>query len=251
MRLLHSFDDIDITQVRPSVVTVGAFDGVHLGHQQLIRTVVNQAHATGLQSALVTFFPNPRVVLGRAPAKYLTLPDEKADVMATLGVDVMVVHTFTQATVQTPADQFVQWMVARLGMRSLWIGPDFAMGYKRQGNAHYLMAQGAAHGFAVNVMPEVSLGATQISSTRVRDALARGDIRDANLCLGRAFSVPADYDGAHGLCASTLHLLPAPGVYPVLIEGEPNAVTITSSPCAFSVRDVLSGEKRAVTVAFV
>ena len=249
MQLLHSFNDV--TRVVPSVVAVGAFDGVHLGHQQLIRAVVNEAHAKGMQSAVVTFFPHPRVVLGRAPAKYLTLPEEKAKHIAALGVDLMIVHEFTQETVHTPAAQFVAWMTDRLCMQSLWIGPDFALGYKRQGNAAYLAEQGAQHGFAVNVMPEFSMDAQQISSTRIREALARGDVRAANLCLGRPFSVPAQADGQHGLCASELHWLPAPGDYPVLINGQANRVTINDSPCAFELRDVLGGQPREVTVEFV
>jgi len=251
MELLHSFDSVDVLRVAPSVVTVGTFDGVHLGHQQLIRTVVNEAHARGMQSAIVTFFPHPRVVLGRAPAKYLTLPDEKAEQIAALDVDMLVVQEFTMATAQTPASQFVQWMVDKLAMRSLWIGPDFALGYKRQGNAAYLQAQGVEHGFDVNVMPELSVSANPINSTRVRDALARGDVRDANLCLGRPFSVQARYDGDYTLCAPEQHWLPAPGVYAVLIDGRANRVTITESPCAFEVRDAMGGERREVTVAFV
>ena len=122
MQLLHSFSDVDAAHVRPSVVAVGTFDGVHLGHQQLIRAVVNEAHAKGVQSAVVTFFPHPRVVLGRAPAKYLTLPEEKAAYISALGIDIMIVHEFTQDTVHTPASQFVQWMADSLAMRSLWIG---------------------------------------------------------------------------------------------------------------------------------
>ncbi len=258
MQLLHSFDSVDVSRVVPSVVTVGTFDGVHLGHQQLIRTVVNEAHAQGLQShrdfqsAIVTFFPHPRVVLGRAPAKYLTLPDEKAEQIAALGVDTMIVHEFTMATAQTPASQFVQWMVDKLAMRSLWVGPDFALGYKRQGNATYLQAQGAAHGFEVNVMPELSMGANAISSTRIRDALARGDVRDANLCLGRPFSVQAHYDGDHALCASEQHWLPAPGTYPVLIEDRVNQATIAPDvPCAIALAHAMAGGRREVRVAFV
>ena len=251
MQLLHSFSDVDAAHVRPSVVAVGTFDGVHLGHQQLIRAVVNEAHAKGVQSAVVTFFPHPRVVLGRAPAKYLTLPEEKAAYISALGIDIMIVHEFTQDTVHTPASQFVQWMADSLAMRSLWIGPDFALGYKRQGDAAYLAEQGAQHGFVLNVMPEFSMGAQQISSTQIREALARGDVRTANLYLGRPFSVPARADGAHGLCASALHWLPAPGDYPVLIDGVANRVIIPDSPCAFELRDALGGEAREVTVEFV
>jgi len=92
------------------------------------------------------------------------------------------------------------------------------------------------------VLPEFSMGAAQISSTHIRSALSAGDVRTANLLLGRPFSVPARTDGARGLCASVLHWLPAPGTYPVLVEGHPGSVTITDSPCAFEMRDALDSE---------
>jgi riboflavin kinase/FMN adenylyltransferase len=250
MQLLHSFNEI--THVIPTVCSVGTFDGVHLGHQQLIRAVVNDARARGAQSAIVTFFPHPRVVLGRAPEKYLTLPEEKAEQIEKLGVDTLIVHAFTQATVQTPAAQFVQWMVEKLGLVSLWIGPDFALGYKRQGNAVYLAEQGALHGFAVNIMQELSMSAMAISSTRIRDALARGDVRDANLCLGRPFRVRAQYDGERTLCVDERQWLPAPGVYPVLIEGRVNQATLSlDAPCSIVLEIPLKDGLREVTIEFV
>lgn len=263
MQLLHSFNES--TTPLPSVCSVGTFDGVHLGHQHLIRAVVNEAQARAqargvqshesygdFQSVIVTFFPHPRVVLGRAPAKYLTLPEEKAEQIAALGVDVMIVHEFTQATVQTTAAQFVQWMVDKLRLISLWIGPDFALGYKRHGNAAYLAEQGQKYGFAVNVLPELNLGASAISSTRIRDALARGDVRDANLCLGRPFRVTGSFDGERTLCVDERQWLPASGVYPVLIESRINEATLTTdTPYGITLEHGLKGEPREVKVEFV
>lgn len=250
MQLLHSFDEV--TTPVPSVCTVGTFDGVHLGHQQLIRAVVNEAHERSIQSAIVTFFPHPRVVLGRAPAKYLTLPGEKVEQMAALGVDLVIVHEFTQTTVQTTAAQFVQWMVDRLKLNSVWIGPDFALGYKRQGNAAFLAELGRQHGFRVNVMAALSMGASAISSTRIRDALARGDVRDANLCLGRPFRVSGHYDGERTLCVDERQWLPAPGTYPVLIEERVNQATLTTdAPCSIALEHALKSGPRAVQVEFV
>jgi riboflavin kinase/FMN adenylyltransferase len=238
MQRLHSFDEI--AHPLPSVASVGTFDGVHLGHQQLIRAVVNDAQARGVQSAIITFFPHPRVVLGRAPAKYLTLPEEKAAQIEALGVDVLIVLDFTLATAQTPAAQFVDWMVEKLRLQHLWIGPDFALGYKRQGDAAYLSGQGQQRGFGVTVSPELSVGPAAISSTRIRDALARGDVRDANLCLGRPFRVRGRYDGDRGLCVDERQWLPAPATYPVLIEGRVNEATLSlDAPCAVTLAQPL------------
>ncbi|PJF47294.1 MAG: hypothetical protein D6709_09655 [Chloroflexi bacterium] len=250
MRLLHSFDEIS-TAV-PSTCTIGAFDGVHLGHQQLIRTMVNDARKRGAQSAVVTFFPHPRVVLGRAPNRYLTLPDDKTEQIAALGVDVLVILEFTQQMAQLTAQEFIAHMVAALAPVGLWIGPDFALGRGRQGNATLLAELGRQFGFTVNVLPELNIGAGIISSTRIRDSLARGDVSDVNLCLGRPFRVTGSYDGGRALCVDERQWLPAPGVYPVLIEGRINQAILTSDqPNSITIEHPLKDGRRLVKVEFV
>jgi riboflavin kinase/FMN adenylyltransferase len=250
MPLLHSFAEIE--HPVPSVCSVGAFDGVHLGHQQLIRAVVSDARARSAQSAIVTFYPHPRVVLGRAPAKYLTMPEEKAEQMALLGVDTLIVLEFTHEMVQTPASEFVRWMVDGLRIMSLWIGPDFALGHKRQGDAAYLTEQGRLRGFQVNVMPELSMGASMISSTRIRDALSRGDVRDANLCLGRPYRICGAYDGERTICVNDEIWLPAAGIYPALIEGRVNqAMLSTDAPFSIRLEHPLRDGVRPVKIEFV
>jgi riboflavin kinase/FMN adenylyltransferase len=224
MQKFHSFSEIELTTA--SVCTVGTFDGVHLGHQSLLRAVVDDAHTRGLPAAVITFFPSPRVVLGRAPALYLTLPDEKARQMELLGVDLLLTMTFTRETIQTSAAEFVQFMVQHLHITSLWIGHDFALGNKRQGDAAYLTEQGAQNGFAVNVITPVSAGQTEVSSTRIRAALARGDVREATLCLGRPFRVTGALMNGVSVRVPEQHAMPAPGVYQALMCGAPNRVSI-------------------------
>ncbi|MCS7061372.1 MAG: FAD synthetase family protein [Anaerolineae bacterium] len=215
MRLLDSLFPPDPPAA--SICTVGAFDGVHLGHQQLIHAVVNQAHARRAQSVVVSFYPHPRVFLGRAPAIYLTTPDEKAEQMAALGVDGLVIYPFDEHTQRLTAAEFIRHMLDGLHMTSLWIGPDFALGRQRQGNAAYLTELGRQHGFEVNVLPPVNVGPERISSTRIRQSLARGDIRDVNLCLGRPFRVIGTWVDDHHVLAPADHALPPPGTYPVWI----------------------------------
>ena len=224
MQLFHSFTEID----RPvgSVCTVGTFDGVHLGHQALLRAMVDDAHTRGVPAAVVTFYPHPRVVLGRAPAAYLTLPDEKARQMQLFGIDILVVIAFTRETIQITAAQFVQLMRERLRMASLWIGPDFALGNRRQGDAAFLRTQGAEFGFAVNVLTSFNAGVETVSSTRIRAALARGDMREANLCLGRPFMVAGTMINPLTIRLSSDHALPAPGNYSILVCGEPHTATL-------------------------
>ncbi len=230
MQIEHVPEQVHLRQ--PSVCTIGAFDGVHLGHQHLIRSALHNARASHALATVVTFFPHPRIVLGKSPNRYLTLPDEKATLLEEMGVDVLVVYPFTEATIRTPADQFVEWMCTHLRMKALWVGADFALGYRRQGNADFLRDAGKRHGFALNVVQPLNIGPQRISSTRIRDALARGDVRDANLCLGRPFRVRARYDGHLLLCVDERQWMPAPGTYPVLIESHTTEVHLTSdAPC--------------------
>ncbi len=217
MQTFHSLSEVNLASA--SVCTVGTFDGVHLGHQRLLRAMVDDAHTRGLPAGVITFHPHPRVVLGHAPVPYLTLPDEKAQQLVLLGVDVLVVMTFDRQTMLTTAAEFVQRMVQHLHLISLWIGPDFALGHKRQGDAAYLTEQGAQYGFSVNTISPVNAGTEEVSSTRIRVALGRGDVRDAELCLGRPFRVMGTLDTPATVRVPEQHALPAPGTYRALVCG--------------------------------
>jgi riboflavin kinase/FMN adenylyltransferase len=226
MQVFHNLT-IPITQ-SPTVLTVGAFDGVHLGHQQLIRSVVESARASNRCAALVTFFPLPSVVLGRAAPFYLTSNEEKLAQLERLGLDVAVIVEFTLETAQIRAAQFVNLLVENLRMRGMWIGHDFALGYKREGNAEFLRAmgaeRGAERGYTVHSFEPVALEGQPVSSSRVRDALRAGDIRQANACLGRPFQLSGVVvQGAQrgrnlGVPTANLsvwaeHAVPANGIY--------------------------------------
>ncbi len=230
MQTFHALAEVNLDTA--SVCTVGTFDGVHLGHQHLLRSVLDDAHTRGLPAAVITFHPHPRIVLGRAPALYLTLPGEKAGQMELLGVDVFVVMTFDRQTMLTTAAEFVRMMVEHLHLASLWIGPDFALGNKRQGDAAYLKEQGAQYGFAVNVISPVSAGAEEVSSTRIRAALARGDMREAALCLGRPFRVTVALASPRTVRVPEQHALPAPGRYQALVCGAPEWVSVPGDASA-------------------
>jgi len=219
MQFIHGFDENTIAT--PAVVTIGTFDGVHVGHQQLIRTIVTEAHGRGAQAVVVSFHPHPREVLGRGPMRYLTTLDEKAEQLAALNVDTFLVLPFTVETSQTPAAIFVERMVQYLRLVSLWIGPDFALGYKRQGNLAFLREQGQLAGFMVNVIPELRFDSVAVSSTYIRERLAQGDVRTAQLYLGRPFSVSGYWADAHTVCVDSRHVLPAAGTYAVRVAGQP------------------------------
>jgi len=185
MQVFHNLSSLVSEQ--PTILTIGAFDGVHLGHQQLIRSVVESARASGRRAALVTFFPHPSVVLGRAEPFYLTSNEEKLEQFERLGLDLAVVVEFTRETAQIRAAQFVDLLIENLLMRELWIGHDFALGYKREGDAAFLQAMGVERGFAFHQAEPVLLDGQPVSSSRIREALRAGDMRQVAACLGRPF----------------------------------------------------------------
>lgn len=174
-------------EVVPSVLTIGVFDGVHVGHQALIERMVESARATGRRAVVVTFYPYPYVVLGHAMPYYLTTTEEKLVLFEQLGVDLSVVLEFTPEMARTPAAAFVDWLVGRVGMTELWVGHDFALGYRREGNVAYLRQAGARLGFGVNELDATALEGEIISSSRIREALRAGDVVTARRFLGRPY----------------------------------------------------------------
>ena len=205
-----------------SVCAVGTFDGVHLGHQQLITGVVEDARMRSAAAVMITFFPHPKVVFGRAPALYLTLPDEKAEVMRVMGIDAVLSLPFDQSTIATSADDFIAQMRRQFGMSSLWMGQDFALGHRRQGTPEFLRVRGREQGFGVTIVPAVLAAQMPVSSTRIREAVLRGDLGEAAECLGRSFSVAGKLIAPRRVRVPAEHVLPPPGAYPVFACGALN-----------------------------
>ena len=185
MQIFHHIPHLTSNQA--SVVTIGMFDGVHIGHQRLIRAVVNSAKATGRISALVTFYPHPATVFGRVAPVYLTSNEEKLHLIELLGIELIVILKFTSEFALVTADSFVTIIRDRLHMNELWLGKDAALGYQRKGTPEYLQALGLKQGFALNTVEPVELQNQPVSSTRIRAALHVGDIQQVNDCLGRLY----------------------------------------------------------------
>ena len=171
-------------------LTIGSFDGVHRGHQELIHTMVSGAHAANIPAVVLTFFPHPSVLLrGRKPVFYITSPDEKANLLGELGVDYVVTQLFSRELSQIRAESYLDELQEHLAFQELWIGEDFALGYQREGNRHFLKAASEKRGFDLHVISPYKLGGEVISSTRVREALRSGDVARAATYLGRRFVV--------------------------------------------------------------
>jgi len=175
----------------PTIVAVGMFDGVHLGHQHLLTRLVETAHMVGYVPAVLTFFPHPDVVMGRAGAEryYLMTPDDRAAALGALGIELVVTHPFDDTVRTIRAADVVDSLIAQLRLGELWVGADFALGYKREGNVEFLRQQGMVKGFKLRSIGLVSgdLGGRTISSSGIREALRAGDIAQATSWRGRPY----------------------------------------------------------------
>jgi riboflavin kinase/FMN adenylyltransferase len=180
---------LDELSLQNSWLTIGVFDGVHRGHQQIIRRLTAGAQGPAAPAVVVTFSPHPASVLGRGEVKCLTTSDERADLLARLGVDVVVTLTFDHDLAETSAQDFVERLRRPLDFRHLLIGYDFALGKGREGNAARLTQLGAKLGFAVEVIPAVGDESGVISSTEIRKLVETGEVGEAANLLGHPYSL--------------------------------------------------------------
>ncbi|MGH9442527.1 MAG: bifunctional riboflavin kinase/FAD synthetase [Thermoanaerobaculia bacterium] len=172
---------------RGAVVTIGNFDGVHLGHQKIVSSVVRRASETGRSSVAITFEPHPLKVLHPelAPRMIQTLA-QKEESLEALGIDALLVIPFTRDFSLTEPEVFVRdFLSRRLAATEILLGAHFAFGRGKRGNLELLKAMGPAAGFDAEGVSEVLRGGSPISSTRIRDAIANGEIAEANGMLGR------------------------------------------------------------------
>jgi riboflavin kinase/FMN adenylyltransferase len=229
-----------------SHVTVGVLDGVHRGHQQLIVGMAEAARAADDVAVALVFDPHPAAALGHEPPPLLTTLEERVELLAALGLDILIVLPFTQALARTSATDFVEALLQHLRLTELWGGPDFALGHRREGNVPFLQHLGTERGFAVRVVEPLMWNGALVSSSRVRDALRAGNVDQATGCLGRPYRLTGTVvhgDGrgrAIGVPTANLslpskRLVPADGIYACLAHTErlgtyPAAVNVGTRP---------------------
>lgn len=212
---------------RPSVVTIGTFDGVHVGHKAILNRLVSTAKKEGLESVLLTFFPHPRMVLQTdSNIKLINTLSEKKELLEEIGLDHLVIHPFTHAFSRLTALEYVRdILVNKLHAKKIIIGYDHRFGRNRNANIDDLREFGKTYGFEVLEISAQELDDVAISSTKIRNALKAGDIETANNYLGYPFMVSGNvvkgkalgrtmqYPTANLQLDETYKLIPKNGVY--------------------------------------
>ncbi len=223
MRLFHGTDNAKIA--RPTVLTLGVFDGLHLGHQLIMQTVVERARACGAVPTVITFEPHPRAVLHpeSAPPLLQTF-DQKIEALGVLGIEQTIVIHFDQAFAKIRAQEFLRDVVVdRLHAKEVYLGRGFAFGHNREGNIELLRQVSDRLGFCADEVPEVRLRGRRVSSSRIRELLQHGQVNLARRMLGRPYGVEGrvvrgdERGAALGFPTANLHpqnrVIPRGGVY--------------------------------------
>ncbi len=232
MKLFRGTEDLDI--YRPTVLTLGVFDGLHIGHQLIMKTVVERARAAGAAPTVITFEPHPRAVLHpeSAPPLLQTF-DQKIEALGVLGIEQTVVIHFDKAFSQIRAEDFLREVVVdRLQAKEVYLGRGFAFGHNREGHIDLLRRVSKDLGFLADEVPEVQIRGERVSSSRIRELILQGRMNLARRMLGRPYGVQGsvvrgDARG-QGLGFPTANIdpqnrvIPCRGVYvsAILIDGQ-------------------------------
>jgi riboflavin kinase/FMN adenylyltransferase len=222
----------------PTVITIGTFDGVHIGHLKILNKIINHAKNTELKSSVLTFFPHPRMVLQKdTDIKLLNTIDEKVSILERLGLDILIIHPFTIEFSRLTATEFVRdILVNTLNIKKVIIGYDHRFGRNRNANITDLIAFGNALDFTVDEIPAQEIDDVSVSSTKIRKALEDGDIVTANSYLGYEYMLTGTivrgkgigkqlgYPTANLSIAESYKLIPKNGAY--IVKSELDGTTV-------------------------
>lgn len=187
MQLVDSLNDIHLANCW---LTIGAFDGIHLGHQQILKKLTNGAHSQDIPAVVITFYPHPGVVLGkRLSPIYLNTPIERAERLSQMGIDLVITHHFDNKVAETSAHDFIAYLVSKLHLSQLLVGTDFALGHNREGDLHVLQELSREFNFVLDVIPPVRVDDRVVSSSLIRHTLTEGDVELAGRLLGHPYQI--------------------------------------------------------------
>lgn len=229
---IHS-DINNLPKIKNAIVTIGAFDGVHVGHQKILNRVYELSKELKGESIVISFWPHPRFVLSEITEelKLLTTIDEKIELFDRNKVNHLIIIPFTKSFSQMTSEEFIQEiLINRIGTKKLVIGYDHRFGKNREGSFQYLMENKEKYSFEIEEIPEEDIHNIAVSSTKIRLALAKGDIGIANEFLGRYYSLRGNviegdkigqklgYPTANIFLEEIYKLIPADGIYAAIIS---------------------------------
>lgn len=222
---MQHYTNLQNIQTGDTWLTIGSFDGVHLGHQFLISHLVSSAHQAGARAVLLTFQPHPAVVLrGLNTPYFLSTHEEKLEYLSQLDLDAVITLEFTHELASLSADEFVLLLTTAMDLKCLCVGKGFALGRNRVGTQEYLADLGTRLGFSMGAVPVLEQDGVKISSSLIRSYLQEGNVEKANSLLGKLYSVSGEV--VHGerrgrelgfptanIQVPYTRILPARGVY--------------------------------------
>jgi riboflavin kinase/FMN adenylyltransferase len=235
MRIYHHIDEFE--PVGNAVVTIGTFDGVHLGHRKIISRIKELAGATGCETVILTFFPHPRMILHPEDEniKLITTINEKAALLEQIGVDHLIITPFSRDFSNQSAEDYIRdVLVNKIGTKTIVIGYDHRFGKDRRGGLSDLLDLSDVYGYEVVEIPEQDINDVAVSSTRIREALLVADIELANQFLGYAFFITGKvirgdqigrqigYPTANIQVEEKYKLIPADGIFAVKVQHDGN-----------------------------
>lgn len=244
-QVYRHIDDVKLPFSR-AILTMGNFDGIHLGHQALLQRVIQDARDGSFSAVVLTFEPHPLKVLApeRAPRLILAHKD-KLRLLQSLGIDVVIIQTFNLAFAHIEAEEFVKgYLVDRLKVRKIWIGKDLRFGRGRKGRVEDLIRWGAEGGYEVGILEPVEVGGARVSSSRVRELIAAGQVHEVRKFLGRYHFVSGRVVEGHrrgrelgfptANVASRTEVLPLDGIYATFFSARgrlwPSATSVGLNP---------------------
>ena len=187
---MQHYTSLQDLQLNNAWLTIGSFDGVHLGHQKILEPLTAGAAKADAPAVALTFYPHPSLVLrGPQSGYYLTTPEERARLLGETGVDIVVTHPFSVDVARISAEEFLRSLKEHLSFTQLWVGYDFALGRHREGDIDELEKFSAELEYELHQIPAYELDGALVSSTRIRQLLTQGDVQAAEKLLGHKYSL--------------------------------------------------------------
>ena len=231
MKVIKSVEDkSSLCEFRDAFVTIGNFDGVHLGHQHIIKMLIKEARENNRKAAVITFDPHPQMVLHpeKRPFYLITSLEEKIKLLEELGVDAVILIPFSLEFSKMTAEDFVCQILDSLQIKKIFIGYDYTFGKDKVGNAAFLVDFGNRLGFDIDIINAVRVDDTIVGSTRIRNAILEGDVKTVIAPLGRPYNLSgivvkgSRRGGSLGFHTANIKtdkvLIPAHGVYAVIVH---------------------------------